>query len=469
MSQLFKSAGRKLGVRVKPKSQTKPQTKTPQAATEATKELLITGLSQDGRGVARQQGKTVFVAGGLPGERVTVMHYRKHKRFDECQVRSVTEPSTERTEPKCPHFSECGGCQLQHLDAAAQIVYKQSAVLEQLQRQVSIVPEHIVDPITSPAQGYRARARVAVSKTGQLAFRQGASDSLVPITSCLVQDPRLQQLLAPLQQWLDTLAKPLKGSRKSVAVTHVELIAADSGLGVVMRHPHPVPAESRQELSILLAPLAADVWWQAEKHGSLEASDGSACEPSLSYQLQGFDLELSFQPANFTQVNSQVNQAMVARAIEWLALEAGDQVADLFCGIGNFTLPMALKAKRVVGIEAIDDMVLQGRLNAEAQALDNVEFQALNLAQEGLGMRLQGLGVNKLLLDPPRSGAKEVCEVMHRTGAQSLVYVSCNPASLARDAAILERQGYRLTKFCVLDMFPHTAHVESMALFLKVD
>lgn len=465
MSNLFNSKSRKLGVRGKTSA-----TKTSKRNTgdiDTPKYLDVEGLALDGRGVARHQGKTVFVAGGLPDERVTVQHYRHHKRFDECQVREYEQASSERIEPVCMHFKSCGGCQLQHLTHSAQILYKQASILELLSRQVSVVPEQVEEPILSASEGYRTRARLSVSKSGQLAFRQEGSEELVPIRSCLVLDRRLQVLLAPLQQWLDDLAAD-SGRSKPVAVTHIELMAADSGVGLLLRHPQNVAVEQREALQhVLLEYTPVGIWWQSEKHGALRDCRDSPCEPLMGYDLSEFDLQLAFKPANFTQVNASVNQSMVARAMQWLELSLRDQVMDLFCGIGNFTLPLARFTKRVVGVEAIEDMVLQGRINAADQGLDNVDFQALDLAQQGVGRRIAKLGANKLVLDPPRSGAREVCEEMLDSGVQKLVYVSCNPASLARDAAILQKQGYRMVKFCVLDMFPHTAHVESMALFDK--
>jgi len=462
MSNLFKSKARRLGLRGKP---SKAKASKPVASETAAPKLLdVTGLALDGRGVARYQGKTVFVAGALPGERVSLQHYRHNKRFDECQIRDYEQASSERDEPACPHFSSCGGCQLQHLKADAQIVYKQASVLELLARQASVTPEFIAEPILSPSEGYRTRARLAVSKMGQLSFRQEGSDELVAIRSCLVLDTRLQALLAPLQQWLDSLLGET-GRAKPVAVTHIELVAVDSGVGVLLRHPEPVSVEQRTALQHLLADFTVGVWWQAKKHGALMDYHGLPCDPSMSYQLHDLDLQLTFKPANFTQVNASVNQAMVARTLEWLALNRHDHVLDLFCGIGNFTLPLARFAARVVGVEAIENMVAQGRLNAVDQGLDNVDFKALDLTKQGLGEFMAKLGSNKLVLDPPRSGAREVCEEMHESGVQRFVYISCNPASLARDAAILKHQGYRMVKFCVLDMFPHTAHVESMALF----
>jgi len=466
MSNLFNTKTRKLGV--KGKSSTANTSKRKSGDTGTPTLLDVVSLALDGRGVARHQGKTVFVSGALPSERVSVQHYRHHKRFDECQLREYQQASSERIEPVCAHFSTCGGCQLQHLAPSAQIIHKQTSVLELLSRQASVIPELVEEPIGSASEAYRNRARLAVSKSGQLAFRQEGSDELAPIRSCVVLDRRLQTLLAPLQQWLNSLVAD-STCTKPVAVTHIELVAADSGVGLLLRHPQGVAVEWREALEqLLLTDKPVDIWWQAEKHGPLRDCRDALCEPLMNYPLSEFDLRLAFKPTSFTQVNEAVNQAMVTRAVRWLDLTSSDQVMDLFCGIGNFTLPLARLAGRAVGVEAIEDMVHQGRMNAVDHGLDNVDFQALDLTQKGVGRRIAKLGANKLVLDPPRSGAREVCEEMHESGAQKLVYVSCNPASLARDAAILKKQGYHMVKFCVLDMFPHTAHVESMALFEKL-
>jgi 23S rRNA (uracil1939-C5)-methyltransferase len=433
------------------------------AAGSHPKVLNITSLAQDGRGIARNKGKTVFVTGALPGEQVSVMHYRQRKRFDECIVRDVEQASAERVLPSCKHFNECGGCQLQHLEPAAQLFNKQEGVLEQLKRHAKLAPKVVESAVESSALGYRSRARLVVSKSGQLGFRQGGSNESVTISECGILDARLQRLLKPVQKWLHDLA--VNTSR--MAVTHIELMATDSEVALIVRHPKAVAIEHRQALEGVLTIEGAKVWWQAEKKGSLQGSAGRSCDPQLQYRLPQYDLNLLFKPTHFTQVNTHVNHEMVARAVSWMDLQADDRVADLFCGVGNFTLPMARKSAAVVGVEGVAGMVEQAKVNARFNNMKNLEFQAFDLFDQSVGQRLKRLKTNKMLLDPPRSGAREVCEQLNGGGITHLVYVSCNPMSLVRDSAILHDQGFKMEKFCVLDMFPHTAHVESMALFIR--
>ena len=418
--------------------------------------LAITDLSSDGRGVARHQGKTVFVEGALPGEQVEVIHYRRHKRFSECQTKAVIEPSAERVSPPCQHAQLCGGCQLQHLQADKQVHYKQASVLSLLKRQAGVEPKHLLDPVTSTPDDYRSRVRFAVSADAQLAFRQQGSDQLVPIEQCSVLQTSLQVLMAEVQRWL------LKLPKKS-GITHIELISTGSERGVLVRHIRPLNVEHRSLLQQLIGD--ASCWFQSQKEPLLTSVDESEIDPRLHYSPTAESMPLGFHPKDFTQVNPLVNQAMVDQALSWLELESSDHVADLFCGIGNFTLPMSQLAAQVTGIEAVESMVERGRENARHQGIENVDFKALNLETQALRALLRNNRITKVLLDPPRAGAKFVCEQIATSNVDLVVYVSCNPASLARDAKLLADSGYKLVALRVLDMFPHTAHVESMALF----
>jgi 23S rRNA (uracil1939-C5)-methyltransferase len=435
------------------------------SAEKAPKQLSIESLSPEGRGVARHQGKAVFVTGGLPGETVEISHYQRNKRFSECRVKRVVEPSPYRVTPPCAHFYECGGCELQHLDIHEQLALKQQSLLDALAHHL---PDNavfdVLPPITS-SECYRSRARIGVSRDGKLGFRARQSEQLIAVDNCLVLEPQLQQLWPLLQLWLD-------GFSDASGVTHIELISAalkkgdDLGAGIVIRHIRSLQNEHRERLAELLktAEIPVACLLLGEKGGEpvpLLDEEG----PDFSYCLLDDQVRLNFKPADFTQVNRGVNQQMVAQSLEWLALEKSDRVLDLFCGIGNFTLPMALQAGEVVGIEGVEAMVQRGRDNAELNGLDNVHFKALNLDQPDLGRALQRQQANKFLLDPPRSGAKFICEQMGLTDCESGVYVSCNPASLVRDAVILAQQGFELRALRVLDMFPHTAHLEAMALF----
>lgn len=439
--------------------------KTPEGrrpATESTPaELTIEDLSHDGRGVARHEGKTVFVSGALPGERVQIAHYRRQKRYSECETKRVIEASVERLSPPCPHYGQCGGCQLQHLAPAPQLEYKQKALLNLLKRQQGLEPERLLPPVESTAYGYRARVRLGVDGAQRLSFREQGSDELVAVQQCPVVDPLLAPLLPQLQAWLDSL--PPKAG-----VSHIELLAAadatgQPATGAVIRHLKPLSADARQFLGQMTD--LSDYWFQAEKQGGLQNTSGAAADPRLYLPLPG--VTLGFHPQDFTQVNPQVNRRMVAQALAWLELSAIDRVADLFCGIGNFTIPLAQQAGWVTGVEGVESMVERGHENSARNGLAHCHFRKLDLYSEALGQWLQKEGVNKVLLDPPRAGALFVCEQMAASDVERLVYVSCNPASFARDAAVLVAAGFKLAEMRVLDMFPQTEHMETMALFMR--
>ena len=428
-------------------------------------EFVIDRLSHDGRGVTQWQGKTLFVADALAGERVTARFISEHGRYAEAVVDEVIEPSSQRQIPPCPHYRLCGGCQLQHMPDARQIQLKQDALLEQMQRWGGLTPRHILPSIHPLSTGYRSRARLGVwyEKDGSvtLGFRQRQSKQLTQIDACLVLAPSLNRLLAPLQQWLRDL-------QSTAAVTHLELIEASAGAGVIVRHTKRLAADDKQCLRQLADAQQCQVWLQGDKGAALSTIEGEVCDPRLNYDLPEFSLTLGFHPQDFIQVNPAVNRQMVSQALNLLNLAGTERVLDLFCGIGNFTLPLAQRSAEVIGIEAVDAMVARGRENATRNGLQNVTFMAADLSKLSVNQLHQRCGkIDAILLDPPRDGAREIVSSIGQLAAKRIVYVSCNPATLARDAKLLAASGYQLDSLGVLDMFPHTAHVESMALFVR--
>jgi 23S rRNA (uracil1939-C5)-methyltransferase len=441
-------------------------------------EFTIDRLSHDGRGVANLDGKTLFIDGALVGEKVTARLVEDHARFIDARVDQIISSSTERTTPPCEYFARCGGCQLQYMQPAAQLVMKQQALLEQLQRWGGVVPKHLLPAISLGDTGYRSRARLGVwyenDGSVTLGFRQRYSNAITPINRCLVLVPELNALLAPLHIWLTAL-------QATKAVTHIELVKGQDDIAVILRHTKKLAAADLAALAHLAEQEQCKVWLEPNGDGGLTDLAGQVCDPRLGYRLEGsgFEgLELAFHPQDFTQVNPQVNQQMVAQALALLALKPSDRVLDLFCGIGNFTLPIARHCAEVVGIEAVESMVLRGRENAARLQITNAKFIAANLA-DMTHTQLQRLGgadkereIAAVLLDPPRDGAKDIITSIQRWVAgkqlspKRIVYVSCNPATLARDSALLVEAGYYLDTLGVLDMFPHTSHIESMALFL---
>ncbi|WP_052481139.1 23S rRNA (uracil(1939)-C(5))-methyltransferase RlmD [Gilvimarinus agarilyticus] len=431
--------------------------------------LDITALGHDGRGISKHEGKVVFVAGALPGEQVEARVVQESSRFSEAQLVEVITPSEQRISPACSHFGQCGGCQLQHLAAPDQLQAKQQVVLDQLRRFASLVPEQLADPITAEAFGYRARARLGVSfnKLGEvtLGFRRAGDKQLVALVQCPVLQPSLQAVLAPLAQWLEQF--------NARAVSHVELVAS-TPCTLVLRLIRPLAAPALEALQNLADQNHWQVFLQPERDNkALTQISGTSVDPRLYYQLasartQSSPLRVGYHPTDFTQVNPSLNAKMVAQVMDWLALRANERLWDLFCGVGNFTLPAAQYAASVVGVEAIEAMVVRCRENARANQLDNIEFVAADLTQSSIDRLVQKVGrPDAILLDPPRDGAREVCEQLGTLKRARIVYVSCNPATFARDARILVDQGYRLQRFGVMEMFPQTSHLETMALLSK--
>jgi len=432
-------------------------------------DAVIDRLSHDGRGIARWRDKTLFVSGALPGETVTVKQTGGHSKFNEAKTLDIISRSPERVEPVCEYYDRCGGCDLQHLAIEAQVAAKEKAVLDQLSRWGGLRPSTVLPPLRSKSEGYRARARLAVqwTKAGEplFGFREAGSKQVVAISSCAILDPRLEKLIAPLNDWLNAIAR-------NRPVTHIELTADDHSASAVIRHNRPLLENDLAILSQLSKTHAFNVFRQLESGGSLLDLNGHECDPRLNYQLPAMsepddDLTIAFHPLDFIQVNPDLNRQMVAQAMSLLDINTGDKVADLFCGVGNFTLPMAARASEVIGIEAQESMVVRGRENAKAQGLDSVRFVAADL-EKPMASALLGQGdIDAMLLDPPRSGAAGAMPLIAQLSPAKLVYISCNPSTLARDAKSLAEQGYQLEVLGIMDMFPHTSHVESMALFVR--
>jgi len=430
-------------------------------------ELTIESLSHDGRGVGRDtEGKACFVDGALPGERVEAKYLGRRRRFDELKAQSILESAPERVTPPCPHAALCGGCSRQHLDANAQIRFKQGVLEEQFRHFGGIEPEAWAEPLVADRLGYRRKARLGVRyvhKRGQVlvGFREKRNRFIAALDYCPVLDPRVGELLRPLGELIASLSV-------YDAVPQVEVACGDDGAALVLRHMAPLTEADQaalarfaeqQELALYLQPKGPDTVHR------LWPDDGSP--ERLHYSLDDGALNMAFHPLDFTQVNAAVNRRMVAQALDWLAPRPEDRVLDLFCGLGNFTLPLSRRAREVVGVEGEEALVLRGRENARANGLDNCRFEGTDLQADFTHAAWAGEGFDGILIDPPRSGALEVVRRMAGFGAARIVYVSCNPATLARDGGELIAQGYRLVRAGVIDMFPHTTHVESMALFEK--
>ncbi len=438
-------------------------------------DLEITDLSHDGRGVARRPeggahaGKTVFVAGGLPGERVRVQQTGRQRSFDEARVLEVLQASPDRVAPRCAHFGTCGGCALQHLDEGRQIHAKQRVLLENLERIGHVAAGTVLEPLVDGAWGYRRKGRFSVrrvEKKGKtlVGFREQDPRFVADIGECHAVLPAIGARIGALSALVDSLE-----ARRDIP--QIEFIAGDAagefdGVALVFRHLQPLSETDRARLVDFGREHRFAIFLQPGGIDSVQPLWPAA--PQLAFRLPQWDVTLRFRPLDFIQVNAGLNGRMIARALELLEAGPGDRVLDLFCGLGNFTLPLARIAREVVGVEGDAGLVQRARDNAALNGLDNARFHAADLAKDLRGEPWMRAGFDRLLLDPPRSGAIEVLQQLPLDGIQRIVYVSCHPGSLARDAGYLvNERGWTLQAAGVMDMFPHTAHVESIALFTR--
>jgi 23S rRNA (uracil1939-C5)-methyltransferase len=425
----------------------------------------IESLTHEAQGVARIDGKATFIEGALPGERVRFRYYNKRPRFDTGAVLEVVTPSPDRVPPPCLHFGVCGGCSLQHLAPAAQVRAKQQVLAETLQHIGRVQPGEWLLPLEGPASGYRRRARLGVrlvpKKGGVLVgFRERRRSFITPLTQCVTLDARLAALLPALRELIAGLSCPDR-------VPQVEVAAGDDVVALVFRHLNPLTPADLDGMRAFAQAHAVSLYLQPGSPDTIH-SLWPQLPPTLMYALPAFDLRLAFTPVDFIQVNAQVNRALVQRVIDLLDIQPGERVLDLFCGLGNFTLAAARQAAYVVGMEGDAGLVERGRGNAALNHVKNVEFRAANLYDTTTPMPWADERYDKLLLDPPRAGAMEVIKALPTSGPERIVYVSCNPATLARDSEYLVHVlGYKLIAAGVADMFPHTSHVESIALFTR--
>ncbi|HCT5599379.1 23S rRNA (uracil(1939)-C(5))-methyltransferase RlmD [Klebsiella oxytoca] len=411
--------------------------------------VTVNDLDPFGQGVARHQGKALFVSGLLPQEQAEVVLVEDKKQYARAQVKRRLSDSPQRQAPRCPHFGICGGCQQQHASVELQQQSKRAALARLMKREVD-------DIIAASPWGYRRRARLSLNyqpKTQQLqiGFRKANSSEIVDVVQCPVLVPTLGALLPAVRECLS-------GLQSLRQLGHVELVQADNGPLMVLRHTAALPAADKEKLerfsqshglSLYLAPQS-EILEQIRGEAPWYTSDG---------------LRLVFSPCDFIQVNDGVNQLMVHTALEWLDIQPQDRVLDLFCGMGNFTLPLAKRAAQVVGVEGVPALVAKGQENAALNALHNVTFFHENLEEDVTRQAWAKHGFDKVLLDPARAGAAGVMLHIIKLAPRRVVYVSCNPATLARDSDVLLQAGYTIQRLAMLDMFPHTGHLESMVLF----
>ncbi len=423
--------------------------------------MEVLSLAHDGRGVARPEGKTVFVAGALPGETVMAVRARSHRRYDEADTVEVLTPSPDRVLPACEHFGTCGGCAMQHLAASRQVEAKQAHLAEQFVRLGQVEPAQWLPPLRGPSWGYRRRARLGVkyvAKKGRVlvGFRERAKPFIADIRHCPVLTEPVGGMIEPLADLVDQL-----GIRERLP--QFEVAVAETATALVARVLDPPSAADlalmqefaeRQRIEFYLQPGGLD---------TVKPLAGTATP--LEYTLPQSGVRIRFAPVDFIQVNAAINAQAVDLALSLLDPQPEETVLDLYCGLGNFTLPLAQRAARVVGVEGEAGLVDRARGNAQRNGIGNVEFHVADLSKDPGDAAWASRPCQRVLLDPPRAGAAGVLPLMGRMRPRRIVYVSCHPASLARDAGVLVNElGFRLSAAGVMDMFPHTSHVESIAL-----
>lgn len=423
----------------------------------------IASLSHDGRGISRIDGKTVFIDNALPGETVRFKYKSARKKFAEGLAQEILSASGWRVKPPCLHADICGGCSLQHIDSAVQIQHKENTLLEQLEHIGGVRPETVLPPLTGPTLGYRHKARLGVKylikkEKVLVGFREKRSSKLADLAQCEVLHPAVGKLITPLKELLGSLSIFNK-------IPQIEVAVGEEGAVLIFRELQAHSKEDGEKLRAFADQHNVDICIQ--EGGPDSVMPLLPEKPiNLSYRFPDDDIEILFGPTDFTQVNFAINRLMVRRVLALLAPQSSDRILDLFCGLGNFTLPIARYAGHVAGAEGQESLVAKAKANAEHNHIRNVAFYTLDLAQQSLPANFLKAKYNKLLIDPPRTGAQEIIRQLKLHDVETLVYVSCNPATLARDAGILVNEaGFTLKQAGVMDMFPHTSHVESIALF----
>lgn len=440
---------------------------------------IIESLDHAGQGIARWDGKTIFVEGGLPGEQVTWLSYRRKPNFEMARVTEIHKAASARVTPRCPHFGVCGGCSLQHADPALQIATKQRVLEDNLQHIGSVKPGAVYAPISGPAWHYRFRARVSVrlvpKKGGVLVgFHERRSSYIADMTSCEILPKVMSDMLVPLRHLIGGMSQPDRMPQIEMAVGEMPGQANLLDIVLVLRHLEPLSESDQTQLAEFGQQYGVRWFLQPGGPASIHPLD-PLDRPLLTYGLPNFGVSLNFAPTEFTQVNPAINHALVTKAMRLLAAQPGERVADMFCGLGNFTLPIARSAGQVIGVEGSEALVKRAAENAEKNGLgQKTDFFAANLFLDCQSVLARMGQIDRMLIDPPREGALELvkalpdAELQRGDAPHTIVYVSCNPATLARDAGVLVNvKGYTLEGAGIANMFPHTAHVESIAVFRR--
>jgi 23S rRNA (uracil1939-C5)-methyltransferase len=424
-------------------------------------EVTIESLDHEGRGIAHIDGKTLFVDGALPGETVNARYTQKRRRFDQSRTVEVLKASDKRIEAKCPHFGVCGGCSLQHMSHDAQVELKQNVLLELFEHVGKLEVPEVLPPLTDAQWQYRRKARLGaryVEKKEKLmvGFRERYGRYLADMSRCEVLHESVGERIEALQVLIRSL-----NAYKQIA--QIEVAVGDNATALVFRNLEELVEDDRRKLRQFADDNDVQVWLQPGGPDTVAPLWPDQIE--LYYELPEYAVRMDFLPTDFTQVNAGINRKMIPYAIELLELQPEHKLLDLFCGLGNFSLPLARQVSHVTGVEGDEGLVERAHQNAEKNGVTNVDFMVADLFK-GVPSGIDS--IDRLLLDPPRSGALEIVSEIEKLSPQRIVYVSCNPSTLARDAGVLVNdKGYKLLKAGIMDMFPHTAHAEAIAVFEK--
>lgn len=427
----------------------------------------IKSLSHEGRGIASVDGKTIFIDGALPGEKVRYQMIKKHSRFDEAKLEQVILPSEHRQEPMCPHFSICGGCSLQQMSSEFQLQHKQSLLLEQLAHFGQVSPEKILSPVTGPSWNYRHKARLGVKWIEKkqcmvVGFREKKSNKIAHLSECPILAKPMDLMLEPLKNLIQQLTIAKK-------IPQIEVAIGENQIALVFRHLEPLTDMDEALLRAFSDQYSISVFLQPAGYDSVYLFHPHTGEQQIYYHLKDEKIDFYFDPIQFSQVNPTINEQMIALALEKLELQHQDTALDLFCGFGNFTLPMAKRCHSVCGVEGSESAIIQAQKNAQLNQINTVNFHVCDLSKPFNHENWAKQRYDKVLLDPPRSGAEAVIPWLLEHKPKRIVYISCNPATLARDLGLLMKdKTFKLTEAGILDMFPHTQHVESIAVLRSV-
>ena len=433
---------------------------------ETPVKVTIESLAHDGRGVAHVEGKVIFIDEALPGEEVEFVYTDSRKDFAEGKVVKLFSRSADRVDALCAHYGVCGGCSFQHVESSAQIRIKQELLIDQFKRIGKVDIPELWQPLIGPHWGYRSKARMGVKYVEKknrvlVGFRERRHPYLAEIESCVVMNPIVGTKLMALSDMIGGLTIRDK-------IPQIEVAIGDEQCVLAFRVLEPPTDADKERMRDFSHQHELSICLQSKGPDTIVPLDGEP-EVMLTYALPDQGLEFKFKPAMFTQVNYEINKQMINRVLETLALTENDTVLDLFCGLGNFTLPMAKFAGLVVGVEGDQPLVNHAKENARHNGIENVEFHAADLSKDISDQPWANRLYNKIMLDPSRAGASDVLQHFKKWQPEQIVYVSCNPSTLARDAGILVNElGYKLVKAGVMDMFPQTGHVESMALFERI-